>query len=196
MDIDKLKILNQDEVNELYKMLAHLVKTLDKYCIPYLVDCGSLLGTIRHGGLIPWDDDIDICIEEKDVPQVLWLKSIIEGEYQLRYASGKKYLKLKKDNLWIDIFIHKQGVYPQKHRQWRNFVIEEAFPSVKSKFGDIEVSVPKNYKKLLDDWFPKWESIAVVHHSHKSGKSRKSKCLKLELTEELKKPYLPILKPN
>lgn len=42
--------------------LAQITEVLNEAEIPWWVDCGTCLGTYRYGGIIPWDDDIDIAI--------------------------------------------------------------------------------------------------------------------------------------
>ena len=46
-------------------MLIYLDKVCKKLNIPYSIDGGNLLGAVRHGGFIPWDDDVDVIIERK-----------------------------------------------------------------------------------------------------------------------------------
>ena len=38
---------------------------LDRKGIDYCLSYGTLLGAVRHGGFIPWDDDFDICLFEE-----------------------------------------------------------------------------------------------------------------------------------
>ncbi len=47
-----------------------VLEEIDKVCrrhnLKWFADCGTLLGAVRHGGFIPWDDDLDICMLRDD----------------------------------------------------------------------------------------------------------------------------------
>lgn len=58
---------------------------VDKICrnhnITYFADWGTMLGAVRHGGFIPWDDDFDIMMRRKDYEHFLRVaaKELPEG---------------------------------------------------------------------------------------------------------------------
>lgn len=56
--------LRQAQIRML-EMLVYLTGVLDKLGVPYSLDGGNLIGAVRHGGFIPWDDDVDIVIPYK-----------------------------------------------------------------------------------------------------------------------------------
>ena len=55
---------------ELWAVELDLLATVDAVCkkhsIPYYACAGTMLGAVRHHGIIPWDDDIDIMLLRKD----------------------------------------------------------------------------------------------------------------------------------
>ncbi len=53
------------------EILSDLDETCRKYGLSYFAEWGTLLGTVRHGGFIPWDDDLDICMKRKDYDRLV-----------------------------------------------------------------------------------------------------------------------------
>lgn len=78
IEIDLLKVFNE---------------VCKKYGIKYMLWGGTLLGAIRHNGFIPWDDDIDVCLERKEFEKLI---KVSKNEFRYpyffqTYESDKKY---------------------------------------------------------------------------------------------------------
>ena len=58
--------LRQCQLKQL-AILEHIDRICREHDIPYWLDGGTLLGAVRHGGFIPWDDDIDIAMRKADL---------------------------------------------------------------------------------------------------------------------------------
>ena len=63
-------------------LLNKLLEVCRKNNLDIYVSDGTLLGTVRHGGMIPWDDDIDVCMMRKDYDK---LCKIADREFSSPY---------------------------------------------------------------------------------------------------------------
>ena len=62
-------------------IIAREIKRLcDKHNIKYFIIAGTLLGAIRHGGFIPWDDDMDVGMLREDYEKFLKVAKTELGE--------------------------------------------------------------------------------------------------------------------
>ncbi len=48
------------------EVLSEIDKVCKRLGITWYADCGTLIGAVRHGGYVPWDDDLDICMLRDD----------------------------------------------------------------------------------------------------------------------------------
>ena len=58
------------DIRPLQLHLLKIVDAIDRVCrehnLRYYALCGTMLGAVRHGGFIPWDDDLDIGLPRPD----------------------------------------------------------------------------------------------------------------------------------
>lgn len=88
-------------------LLCALSKICNKHNLTWFIDGGSLLGTIRHKGFVPWDDDIDVMLPRKDYDELMKLSSEFKAPYFLQdfdselkngIRIGLKHAKLRNSN--------------------------------------------------------------------------------------------------
>ena len=56
-------VLDQAAFGRLVRMSSDVFDALRQHHVSYIAGGGTLIGAVRHGGLIPWDDDVDLYYE-------------------------------------------------------------------------------------------------------------------------------------
>ena len=125
--------ITKRESNGLYITIKFIHDTLIKFKISYWLTFGTLLGAVRHGGIIPWDDDGDMCIMRTDIPKLRKLVPYFkEHGFTLERVTGegddenKKVCKKIRDGCDWFVYMNKPGslgvdlfvmMYNYKNRQ-------------------------------------------------------------------------------
>lgn len=120
------------ELRDLQHQLMELMTVFDGICrdnnIPYMLTGGNVLGAVRHGGFIPWDDDMDVALLDKDYKRLIKV---------LRKYKSDKYVL-------------------QEHKSDPDYI--QAFPKFRAKYGNLLGSFPTRgrlykYKGVAIDVF-------------------------------------------
>lgn len=108
----KCKDYDQKTLDKLHtvelEIMDEFVRICEKHKLPYFLTGGTMLGSIRHKGFIPWDDDIDIGMTRKDYELFIeYAKVELDGKYYLDcHETNKQYYlpfaKIKKNNTVFD----------------------------------------------------------------------------------------------
>ena len=96
------------QANKMRNMLYTFHSLCDEYQVYYIIAYGTLLGAVRHWGMIPWDDDVDVIVFNKDRKKIYEILNIMKEKYGYQIDNTHKLSRIlfqdAKLNYFIDIF--------------------------------------------------------------------------------------------
>ena len=148
-----------DSILRMYQLMKDVHELFFLHNIKYWAAGGTLLGAVRHQGIIPWDVDLDIFIDQDDEKKLLNLSTFFSNLNYVLFKKREYVYKLypkeyPKDH--IDIILTYQEdnkiFYSCKNLQkaYRRdglplyFTNEELYPLRLSKFGLFNVVIANN----------------------------------------------------
>lgn len=84
------------QLSEIKKIELDILKYFDQFCsenkIRYFLCNGTLLGSVKYKGFIPWDDDIDVMMPRKDYDRFIQLHKSKENKKLLCQEKDEQYV--------------------------------------------------------------------------------------------------------
>ena len=79
-------------LKQIQSILLDILLDIDRFCrengLRYAIGYGTLLGAVRYGDFIPWDDDADIIMPREDFER--FLATYPDGRYRCLYNTDRK----------------------------------------------------------------------------------------------------------
>ena len=200
-------VMNISEYNTFMDLLDGFSRAMEVNNLTYFMNGGTLLGSMRHHGPIPWDDDIDIMVNRNESNQIWQVFKKLASKYVITTVMNESYWKVYfKESYWIKPEIYWKWPFvdlwfyddlgdkivdisclsskPKAKCEYGKSVI---FPLKKRPFADMKLFAPCDSVAFLNFFYKSWSlncESRTWDHKKELGLTRpslhdKTRCLLL-----------------
>lgn len=171
-------LLSMEQLRQMQLLELDMLIEFDRVCrannIDYRISSGTMLGAVRHGGFIPWDDDADISMLRENYekfklvahqmnPEICYFQdNTTDPEYRWGYGklrrTGTRYVRLGQDHLkcktgiFVDVFVLDDvpaNPLAQVFQDCYCFILRKIMYSEVGKCSSSEKWLPRQVYKLM-----------------------------------------------
>ena len=141
----KNKITVRDLQLEVLSIMDEIHRVCEKNDIKYGLMAGSALGIVNYKGFIPWDDDIDVCVERKDWNRFIdALKKDLSDDFYFQcFETDKRFNVINGPTMKV----RKKGTYIKE----ANFLLKNRCKSGDGIFVDVIIYDNICENKFIDE---------------------------------------------
>ncbi|MBP2616642.1 LicD family protein [Chryseobacterium jejuense] len=185
-EINLWETKHKEQAVDILKYLAIKARELN---LSLFAHAGTLLGIIRHDDIMPWDDDIDLCMDENEIQLLLRAvenDNIIKCTKRIWHKTGSEYYKFFYQNgeykegydytfPFVDIWLlfHK-GNDSYITSDGYQTLITDYFPGRAYNLYEAPILIPAAHESILQKMYKNWDKyIKVFSWSHR----KKENCI-------------------
>ncbi|PVD20142.1 hypothetical protein C0Q70_20636 [Pomacea canaliculata] len=155
--------VSQQDVYIMQEIVATFSIVMTEASLTFFLYSGSLLGSWRHHGLMPWDDDLDVVVPSWQKDAVAHVLNGLKPHFLLdvkrgvrwKFFSARSHAITRFSWKWpfLDISFYEENrthMWDQD-KQFRGFIFnkEDVFPLFERPFMDMMLPAPTNTKAVL-----------------------------------------------
>lgn len=164
-----MKEISQDQAIEIRKTILQEFHNLcEKMDLHYSLAYGTLLGAVRHGGMIPWDDDIDLVMPRADYERLCQMYPDVACKDRYQFISHHNHPEVKtkigyfidfttitetagkkNDYHGIHIDVYPLDIVPNGQLQQKWLFFQRRLAHFLIKVKDLHPEVMKGKQKLI-----------------------------------------------